>query len=83
MSPAPALDADLDAAAVADRHPRVCQVDIVGFAGERADVPGHDLTYQAEAGLRLTGESQTPTLSRALGRTCTAPNRPSARPSPC
>ncbi|MCG7421690.1 CoA transferase [Micrococcus sp. ACRRV] len=49
-----------------DRRPRVYQVDVVGFAGERAGVPGHDLTYQAETGLLLSGESQTPTLPRAL-----------------
>lgn len=41
----------LDADSVHARHPRVCQVDIVGFAGDRADVPGHDINYQAEAGL--------------------------------
>lgn len=41
----------LDAAAVAARHPRVCQVDVTGYPGERADLPGHDLNYQAEAGL--------------------------------
>lgn len=29
------------------RHPRLCQVDIVGDPGEGAEVPGHDLTYQA------------------------------------
>jgi crotonobetainyl-CoA:carnitine CoA-transferase CaiB-like acyl-CoA transferase len=33
------------------RHPRLCAVAIVGFAAPRADVAGHDLTYQAEAGL--------------------------------
>ena len=41
-------------------------MDVVGFAGERAGVPGHDLTDQAETGLLLSGESQTPTLPRAL-----------------
>lgn len=41
----------LDAVAVAARHPWVCQVDITGYPGERADLPGHDLNYQAEAGL--------------------------------
>jgi crotonobetainyl-CoA:carnitine CoA-transferase CaiB-like acyl-CoA transferase len=34
-----------------DRHPRVCHVAIVGYASPRADLAGHDLTYQAEAGL--------------------------------
>ncbi len=32
-------------------HPRLCHVSIVGFAAPRQDVAGHDLTYQAEAGL--------------------------------
>jgi crotonobetainyl-CoA:carnitine CoA-transferase CaiB-like acyl-CoA transferase len=31
-------------------HPRLCQVAIVGHPGARAEQPGHDLTYQAEAG---------------------------------
>ena len=33
------------------RHPKLSLVRVVGSAGELADVPGHDLTYQAEAGL--------------------------------
>ncbi|WP_420098018.1 CoA transferase [Corynebacterium sp.] len=32
------------------RHPRLSQVAIVGTEGVDADVPGHDLTYQAQAG---------------------------------
>jgi crotonobetainyl-CoA:carnitine CoA-transferase CaiB-like acyl-CoA transferase len=36
---------------VGGRHPRLCAVAIVGYAAPRADVAGHDLTYQAEAGL--------------------------------
>ena len=32
------------------RHPRLCQVAIVGGPGEQADHAGHDLTYQATAG---------------------------------
>ena len=35
--------------AIHARHPRLCQVAIVGEAG--SDRPGHDLTYAAEAGL--------------------------------
>lgn len=35
------------------RHPRLCQVAIVGYAVPRQDVAGHDLTYQADAGLVL------------------------------
>lgn len=33
------------------RHPRLCHVAVVGHAGAHAARPGHDLTYQAEAGL--------------------------------
>lgn len=33
------------------RHPRLCQVAIVGYAPPDDDRPGHDLTYLAEAGL--------------------------------
>lgn len=33
------------------QHPRLCQVDIVGAPRAAAEVAGHDLTYQAEAGL--------------------------------
>lgn len=32
-------------------HPRLCQIDIVGYPGARAAEPGHDLTYQAGHGL--------------------------------
>jgi len=34
-----------------ERHPRVCHVAIVGYAAPRQQIAGHDLTYQAEAGL--------------------------------
>jgi crotonobetainyl-CoA:carnitine CoA-transferase CaiB-like acyl-CoA transferase len=51
----------LDWATLAARHPRLSQVAIVGFAGARADEPGHDLTYVAEAGL-LDGARLPPTL---------------------
>jgi crotonobetainyl-CoA:carnitine CoA-transferase CaiB-like acyl-CoA transferase len=33
------------------RHSRLCQVAIVGYAAAREQIAGHDLTYQAEAGL--------------------------------
>jgi alpha-methylacyl-CoA racemase len=36
---------------VAARHPRLCQVAIVGHSGAEGDRAGHDLTYQADAGL--------------------------------
>jgi len=38
-------------AAVHARHPRLSQVAIVGHRAPRDDVPGHDLTYQADLGL--------------------------------
>lgn len=41
----------LDREAVRRRYPRLCTVSIVGHASPNADLPGHDLTYQAEAGL--------------------------------
>lgn len=33
------------------QYPRLCMVSIVGAPGERAEEPGHDLTYQADSGL--------------------------------
>lgn len=48
----------LDFESVHARHPQVCQVDIVGYPGEQAEVPGHDLTYQAVTG--LLGEGRMP-----------------------
>jgi crotonobetainyl-CoA:carnitine CoA-transferase CaiB-like acyl-CoA transferase len=33
------------------RYPRLCQVALVGYAAPSEDLPGHDLTYQARAGL--------------------------------
>ena len=45
----------LDFATVHAAHPRVCQVDIVGYPGEQAETPGHDLTYQAGTGLVREG----------------------------
>lgn len=47
--------------ALHQRHPRLSLVRIVGAAGARAEEPGHDLTYLAEAGL-VTGEALPPTL---------------------
>jgi alpha-methylacyl-CoA racemase len=43
------------------RHGRLCNVAIVGYAAPRQDVAGHDLTYQAEAGL-VTPSSMPRTL---------------------
>ncbi|HMN20386.1 MAG TPA: CoA transferase [Ottowia sp.] len=42
-------------------HPRLSLVEIVGAPGERAEEPGHDLTYLAESGLVL-GTELPPTL---------------------
>lgn len=36
---------------LADRYPDLCQVAISGYAPPDADMPGHDLTYQAGVGL--------------------------------
>lgn len=41
----------LDPGTTTAQHPRLCRVDVVGEAGEAAERPGHDLTYQALAGL--------------------------------
>lgn len=43
------------------RYPRLSLVRIVGALGERAEEPGHDLTYEAEAGL-LASLQVPPTL---------------------
>ncbi len=43
------------------RYPRLSLVRIVGALGERAEEPGHDLTYQADAGL-VAGVQMPPTL---------------------
>lgn len=51
----------LDPAILTQRHPRLCVVRIVGGAGARAEEAGHDLTYQAEAGL-LDGLALPPSL---------------------
>lgn len=49
-----------------DRHGLV-HVEIVGFAGERADVPGHDLTYQAAHGTLRPGIMPTVPIADVLG----------------
>lgn len=41
----------LDGASVAKRFPRLGHLSIVGFTGALSEVAGHDLTYQAAAGL--------------------------------
>jgi crotonobetainyl-CoA:carnitine CoA-transferase CaiB-like acyl-CoA transferase len=56
----------LDRAALQARHPSLSQVAIVGAPGERAEEPGHDLTYLAESGL-VTGTELPPTLYADMG----------------
>ena len=51
----------LDTASLQERCPDLSTVAIVGVAGLREEVPGHDLTYQAEAGL-VTGLDLPPSL---------------------
>ena len=41
----------LDPQAVATKHPRLCQIAIVGESGANAENAGHDLTYQSINGL--------------------------------
>jgi crotonobetainyl-CoA:carnitine CoA-transferase CaiB-like acyl-CoA transferase len=49
-----------------DRHPRLCHVAVVGYAAPREDLAGHDVTYQAEAGL-LTPPAMPRSLIGDLG----------------
>lgn len=49
----------LDFSAVADRHPQLSQIDIIGHPGDHADLAGHDLTYQALNGLIAPGQMPT------------------------
>jgi len=37
----------LDPDGISNKHPRLCQLAIVGESGVKAENPGHDLTYQA------------------------------------
>ena len=48
------------------RYPRLSMVAIVGAPGERAEEPGHDLTYMAESGL-LIDHTLPPTLYADMG----------------
>jgi crotonobetainyl-CoA:carnitine CoA-transferase CaiB-like acyl-CoA transferase len=48
------------------RHPTLCQVAIVGAPGERAEEPGHDLTYLAQNGL-VPGMELPATLYADMG----------------
>lgn len=59
--PAASARLGVDWASLQPRHPQLSLVEIVGAPGERADEPGHDLTYLAEAGL-VTSLDLPPTL---------------------
>lgn len=59
--PAALAKLGLDWDALHERHPQLSLVRIVGSAGALADIPGHDLTYQAEAGL-VQGGAMPPSL---------------------
>ena len=48
------------------RYPALSQVAIVGAAGDRAEEPGHDLTYMADNGL-VSGLDLPPTLYADMG----------------
>ncbi|MFV0462595.1 MAG: CoA transferase [Nostocoides sp.] len=68
----------LDFTSVHAHHPRLCLIDIVGYPGAGAEVAGHDLTYQASAGL-IRGMRMPTTLTvdlagaeRAAGEACAA-----------
>ena len=49
--PASLLRLNLGSQQIALRYPSLCQIAIVGRASPHADVAGHDITYQAAAGL--------------------------------
>lgn len=51
----------LDWASLRKRHPQLSLIQIVGAPGPLAEVPGHDLTYQAEVGL-VPGLTLPPSL---------------------
>lgn len=57
----------LDPQVVATRHPRLVQVAIVGELGAAAEHPGHDLTYQAAAGVLDPPRLPTVLLSDLAG----------------
>ena len=52
--------------ALRKQYPALCQVAIVDSHGERAEEPGHDLTYMAENGL-VNGLDLPPTLYADMG----------------
>jgi len=56
----------MDWALLRKAYPRLSQIDIVGSRGDRAEEPGHDLTYMAEHGL-VTGLDLPPSLFADMG----------------
>lgn len=61
LRPAALARLALDWDTLHERHPRLCHVAIVGHAEPHGDAAGHDLTYQASAGLLMP-----PQLPRTL-----------------
>jgi crotonobetainyl-CoA:carnitine CoA-transferase CaiB-like acyl-CoA transferase len=57
----------LDRATLSAAHPHLSTVSIVGHPGRRANQPGHDLTYQAEAGLLDTARLPSTLLADMTG----------------
>jgi crotonobetainyl-CoA:carnitine CoA-transferase CaiB-like acyl-CoA transferase len=51
MRPQSLADVELDWTTLAARYPRLCSVALIGEAPPDDDRPGHDLTYQARAGM--------------------------------
>lgn len=62
----PKAAAALGLPSLVDEHELV-HVEIVGFAGDRADVPGHDLTYQAAHSTLVPGLMPTIPVADVLG----------------
>jgi len=49
------------------RYPQLSMVRIFGATGEGADIPGHDITYQAEAGLLPGGQMPASLMADMTG----------------
>lgn len=57
----------LDLADVTMTFPQLSHIEIVGFDGDRADVPGHDLNYQAQHGTLTPPVMPTVPVADMLG----------------
>lgn len=53
--------------ALQKRYPQLSMVRIFGATGEGADIPGHDITYQAEAGLLPGGQMPASLMADMTG----------------